>query len=135
MMTEIKGTVKMTGGIGGSMGAVHDYNLCVNKPRINGAELAGDTELSGIVRNFTGTLSGGGWSDTVPFMQTVDIAGITSEMSPVVDIILSDDIDKAKAELAAWSNITKAVAGDGVIVFYCYDAIPNVNISFKAKAV
>ena len=145
MMTEINGTIKRTavitgtveksGGINGSMGNVHDYNLCVNKPRINGTELAGDIELTGIVRNYTGTLSADGWSDTAPYIQSVGVNGIRSDMSPVVDIAVSDDIDTAKAEQAAWSCITKAVTGDGVITFYCYDTKPETAVNFKAKAV
>lgn len=131
----IRGVMENAGSIGGNMGAVHDYNLCTNKPRINGAELVGDTELTGIVRNYTGTLSADGWSDTAPFMQAVDIVGITADMSPLVDIVLSDDIDTVKAEQAAWGYITKAVAVDGGIVFYCYDAVPKMDITIKVKAV
>ena len=145
MMTDIKGTIKRadvitgtvetTGNIGGNMGAVHDYNLCINKPRINGAELAGNTELTDIVRNYTGTLSADGWSDTAPYVQAVAADGITADMSPIVDIILSDDVDTAKSEQAAWGCITRAAAGDGVITFCCYENMPEVDINIKVKAV
>ena len=145
MMADIKGTIKRaavitgavetSGSIGGNMGAARDYNLCVNKPRINGVELAGNVELTGIVRNYTGTLSAEGWSDTAPYVQAVEMDGIAADMSPIVDIMLSDDIDAAKAEQAAWGCITKAVAGDGVITFYCYDTKPVVAVNIKVKAV
>lgn len=131
----ITGAVKTSGSISGNMGAAHNYNLCVNKPRINGAELIGNTELTGIVRNYTGTLSADGWGDTAPYMQAVEMDGIAADMSPVVDIVLSDDVDTAKSEQAAWGCITKAVAGDGVITFFCYDTKPGVAINFKVKAV
>lgn len=144
-MADIKGTIKRAavitgavetaGSIGGNMGAAHDYNMCVNKPRINGVELIGNTELAGIVRNYTGTLSADGWSDTAPYMQTVEMGGIAADMSPIVDIVLSDDADTVTAEQAAWGCITKAVAGDGVITFFCYDAKPVAAINFKVKAV
>lgn len=144
-MADIKGTIKRAavitgavetaGNIAGNMGAVRDYNLCVNKPRINGAELAGNMELAGIVRNYTGTLSADGWSDTAPYMQAVEIDGITADMSPIVDIVLSDDADMANSEQAAWSCITKAAAGDGVITFFCYENKPEVAMKFKVKAV
>ena len=144
-MADIKGTIKRAavitgavetaGNIAGNMGAVRDYNLCVNKPRINGAELAGNMELTGIVRNYTGTLSADGWTDTAPYMQAVTVDGITADMSPIVDIVLSDDVDVAKSEQAAWSCITKAAAGDGVITFFCYENKPEVAINFKVKAV
>lgn len=131
----ISGTVETTGGIDGNMGAAHDYNLCVNKPRINGVELAGNTELTGIVRNFTGTLSADGWGDTAPYIQAVTVDGIAADMSPIVDIILSDDADTVNAEQAAWGCVTKAVAADGMITFYCYENKPEIAINFKAKAV
>lgn len=131
----ITGTVENAGNIAGNMGAAHDYNLCVNKPRINGVQLAGNVELTGIVRNYTGTLSADGWGDTAPYMQAVAVDGIAANMSPIVDIILSDDADTVNAEQAAWGCITKAVAGDGVITFFCYDTKPEVAINFKVKAV
>lgn len=144
-MADIKGTIKRAaviagavenaGNIAGNMGAVRDYNLCINKPRINGLELVGNTELAGIVRNFTGTISAEGWSDTAPYVQAVAVDGITADMSPIVDIVLSDDADMAKSEQAAWSCITKAVAGDGVITFFCYENKPEAAINFKVKAV
>ena len=144
-MADIKGTIKRAavitgvvetaGSIGGNMGAARDYNLCVNKPRINGVEMVGNTELAGIVRNYTGTLSADGWSDTAPYVQAVTVDGITADMSPIVDIVLSDDADMVTAEQAAWGCITKAVAGDGVITFFCYDTKPEVAINFKVKEV
>lgn len=144
-MADIKGTIKRAavitgavetaGNIAGNMGAVRDYNLCVNKPRINGVEMVGNTELADIVRNYTGTLSAGGWSDTAPYMQAVEMGGIAADMSPIVDIVLSDDVDTAKSEQAAWGCITKAVADDGVITFYCYESKPEAAINFKVKAV
>ena len=139
-MADIKGTIKRAaaitgvvetaGNIAGNMGAVRDYNLCVNKPRINGVEMVGNTELVGIVRNYAGTLSADGWGDTAPYMQSVTVDGITADMSPIVDIVLSDDVDTAKSEQAAWGCIIKAVAGDGVITFFCYDAKPEAAINF-----
>lgn len=131
----ITGTVENAGNIAGNIGAVRDYNLCVNKPRINGAELIGNTELVDIVRNYTGTLSADGWSDTAPYVQAVTVDGIRLDMSPIVDIVLSDDVDTVKSEQAEWGYITKAVAGDGVITFFCYENKPDVAINFKVKAV
>lgn len=144
-MADINGTIKraaaMVGTVGtadnisGNMGAAHDYNLCANKPSINGAELAGNMELTGIVRNYTGTLSAGGWSDTAPYMQAVTVDGITADMSPILDIVLSDDVDTAKAEQTAWSCITKAVTWGNKIIFFCYESKPETAINFKVKAV
>lgn len=144
-MADIKGTIKRAavitgvvetaGSIGGNMGAARDYNLCVNKPRINGVEMVGNTELAGIVRNYMGTLSADGWSDTAPYMQAVEMGGIAADMSPIVDIVLSDDADTVTAEQAAWSCITKAVTWGNKIIFFCYDAKPEVAINFKVKAV
>lgn len=131
----IKGTMETSGDMVGNMGAARDYNFCVNKPRINGVELAGNTELTDIVRNFTGTLSAEGWSDTAPYMQDVAIDGITADMSPIIDVVLSDDIETAAAEQTAWGCITKAMTGDGIITFFCYDTKPETAINFKAKAV
>lgn len=134
-VVSISGTVDTSGEMSGRMGAARDYNMCVNKPRINDVELIGNTELTGIVRNFTGTLSAGGWSDTAPYMQAVEMDGITEDMSPIVDIVLSDDVDTAKSEQEAWGYITKAVTSDGIITFICNDTAPEVGLNFKVKGV
>ena len=134
-MTDLSGKIVEKSHINGEMKGANDYNASINKPSINGVTLVGDAELTAIVRNFTGTLSADGWSAEAPYTQTVAIDGITADMSPIVDIVLSDDVDTAKAEQTAWSCITKAVTGDGIITFYCYDTKPETAINFKVKAV
>ena len=134
-VTNLSGKIVEKGQINGEMKGANDYNSSINKPSINGVELVGNKELTDIVRNFTGTLTVDGWSAEAPYSQSVIIDGITGDMSPILDIVLSDDVDTAKAEQTAWSCITKAVTWGNKIIFFCYDTKPEVAINFKVKAV
>ena len=85
---------------------------------------------------FAGVLSADGWiGDTAPYTQTIDVNGITADVSPIIDLVVSDDIAIGKAEIAQWSYITKAVTSENAITFSCYSSKPSITINFKAKVV
>ena len=83
-----------------------------------------------------GSLVTDGWvGDTVPYTQTINMSGITAENSPIIDLIVSDDVELGKEEMAQWSYITKAVTGENTITFSCYENKPTITLNFKTKVV
>ena len=96
----------------------------------------GVTTISTTSVTYTGTLSIDGWiGDTAPYTQDVTISGITSDLSPFIDLIVSDDIVTSDKEMTQWSYITKATTGDNVITFRCNKTKPTIELNFKVKVV
>lgn len=96
----------------------------------------GVTTISTTSVTYTGTLSIDGWvGDTAPYTQDVTISGITSDLSPFIDLIVSDDVATSDKEISQWSYITKATTGDNVITFRCNKTKPNIELNFKVKVV
>ena len=96
----------------------------------------GVTTISTTSVTYTGTLSVDGWvGDTAPYTQDVTISGITSDLSPFIDLIVSDDIATSDEEISQWSYITKATTGDNIITFRCNKTKPTIELNFKVKVV
>ena len=96
----------------------------------------GVTTISTTSVTYTGTLSIDGWvGDTAPYTQNVTISGITSDLSPFIDLIVSDDVATSDEEISQWSYITKATTGDNIITFRCNKTKPTIELNFKVKVV
>lgn len=85
----------------------------------------------------TAVLPAASWSTAAPYTQTVAVAGVTAEDSPVIGILIADGTTAAnvKAQNKAWGCVDRAVTGDGTITFYCYNKKPEVDFSVLAKGV
>lgn len=80
------------------------------------------------------TLTAEGWTDTVPYEQTVPAAGMLDKDVPI--IACSTDVsDKAekKALQKAWNMVDRIVAGNGQITAYCNFEKPSVNLPLQIK--
>ena len=64
-----------------------------------------------------------------------EISGITSDLSPFIDLIISDDIVASDKEMTQWSYITKATISDNIITFRRDKTKPNIELNFKVKVV
>lgn len=101
-----------------------------------GVVAEGATIISTTSTNYSGVLSVDNWTgDSSPFTQSVVIEGVSADLSPFIDLIVSDDIATGTEEQLQWSYITKAVTGDGKIIFSCYENKPTININFKVKVI
>ena len=107
---------------------------------VNGKALSSDITLSagdvGAATKavYTATLSTS-WSGSGPYTQTVNISGITSDMVPVVDVVLSSSSSTAKNQLAAWACVGKIVTNNGSITATCYDEKPTTSIPIQLLVV
>lgn len=83
------------------------------------------------------TLLADNWSSTAPYKQAVSFPGITSNDAPTIGLLITEDADPldVKAQKKAWGSVDRAVAEEGVIVFYCYNKKPTVNFNVNVKGV
>lgn len=96
----------------------------------------GVTTISTTSLTYIGSLVTDNWiGDTAPYTQTINITGITADNSPIIDLIVSDDIALGKEEMTQWSYITKATTGENSIAFSCYEKKPSIALNFKVKVV
>ena len=96
----------------------------------------GVTTISTTSLTYIGNLVTDNWiGDTAPYTQTINITGITADNSPIIDLIVSDDIALGKEEITQWSYITKATTGENSIAFSCYEKKPSIALNFKVKVV
>lgn len=81
------------------------------------------------------TLLAADWSTIAPYIQTVNVAGVTAEDSPVIGILIADETTAAnvKAQNKAWGCVDRAVTGAGIITFYCYNKKPAVDFQAALK--
>lgn len=73
--------------------------------------------------------------DTAPYTQTVSVAGLTAAMRPIMDLVQSDDVDTAQAQLDAYGYLDKAVTGDSTLTLTCYDFKPGIDITVHLEVV
>ena len=101
-----------------------------------GVTAEGVTTISTTSLTYIGNLAIDNWNgDTAPYTQTINMSGITADNSPIIDLIVSDDIAIGKEEITQWSYITKATTGENIITFSCYEKKPSISMNFKVKVV
>lgn len=76
-----------------------------------------------------------GWSDTVPYTQTVTVEDITESFNPRIDIIISDNVVTGKKEEIAFSYVTKVTTGNGILTAYCYETKPDVDLNIMIEVI
>lgn len=84
---------------------------------------------------YNGTLNVDNWvGDTVPYTQEVTINGISVDSRPYLYISYStDNADTIIEEQKQWGYITRAVASENIITFYCYKNKPTITLNFEAE--
>lgn len=85
--------------------------------------------------NLTGTLSEDNWSDTAPYTQSVEVNGLSAKSAPVLDLIVSDDVETGIEEEKQWMYVTKATVSENKITVQCYQDKPTVTLNFMVKVV
>ena len=80
-----------------------------------------------------------GWSDTVPYTQTVAVTAYKGNGNPHAELQVSDDIETGIAQKKQWDYITKikdtkTSKNDLIthnITFMCYENKPTVQLNFS----
>lgn len=84
---------------------------------------------------YTATLTTAGWSSSAPYTQTVTVSGLLATDNPIADVVLSDTVATAQAQLDAWSNVGRITTSVNSITAYCYDTKPTTAIPIQLKVV
>ena len=138
-ITDVSGThsFSLTNGIDGETPHIDESSKHWFVGEIDtGIVAEGTTTIQTTSNNYTGTLTINDWAgDSAPYTQSVSVSGITSDISPIIDLIVSDDITTSDEEILQWSYITKATTGDNIITFRCNKTKPTIELNFKVKVV
>ena len=65
----------------------------------------------------------------------MSVAGITADINPRIDIIVSDGVSLGIKEEAAFACVTKGVTSDGTLTLYCYEEKPTVDMNIMIEVV
>ena len=95
----------------------------------------GITTVSTDKVDYTCTFKVTDWSSSAPYTQTVNVAGITADINPRIDIIVSDGVSLGIKEEAAFACVTRGVTGDGTLTLYCYEEKPTVDMNIMIEVV
>ena len=103
-------------------------------PGSGGTSSGGGEGSSRFVR--TAVLSASGWiGEEAPYTQTVSVSEITSNDTPHVCLITSDDNETAIAQEEAWGLVRKAVTVGGSIIFTCRDGKPEISLDVQIEVI
>ena len=94
-----------------------------------------DAILYHIPIHMTAALPAGSWSQTAPYTQTVQVAGLLATDIPLVDVVLSNDTTTAIDQLQDYALIGRIDAANGQLKAYCYRAKPVVALTVLLKVV
>ena len=83
----------------------------------------------------TCTFTADGWSSVVPYTQTIAVEGITEDLNPRIDLIVSDNVVTGKKEEIAFSCCTKVTTGDGILTAYCYETKPDIDLNIMIEVI
>lgn len=83
----------------------------------------------------TCTFTADGWSDVVPYTQTVAVEGMTESLNPRIDLIVSDNVATGKKEEIAFSYFTRVTTGDGILTAYCYETKPDIDLNIMIEVI
>ena len=94
---------------------------------ITAAERTG-WNAKGTPYRYTGTLTAAGWTDTGPYTQTVNVPGVTADMTPVADVVLTGDKDADTLVLESWACVSRMTTAAGTVTAVYYEDKPGVNV-------
>jgi len=84
---------------------------------------------------YTATLLASGWSSQAPYTQTVNISGILSTDTPIIDVVLSSTVSTAILQTESWGYVSKIETRNGSIFAVCLEEKPTVNIPIQLKLI
>ncbi len=87
------------------------------------------------VQQYAATLLAGSWSGAGPYTQAVTVSGILATDTPLVDLVQSDTVSTAQAQLEAYGYISRIDTQAGGILATCYDDKPGVDLTLALKGV
>lgn len=119
----------MTGNI--NMGGMRIYGL--SEPN-NDSDAATKNYVDGKRLTYTGTLDTY-WPGSGPYSHSFQADGVVDTDMPHITPVYSDDNATAIAQKEAWGCVSKAVAANGWINFYCFEEKPTTAIPIQVEVI
>ncbi len=69
------------------------------------------------------------------YTQSVSVSGILATDTPIIDLILSDNIDTANSQIESWACVSKVTTTDGGITLSCYNTQPTAEMQIQILCV
>lgn len=141
-INDINGTQPTVGLRNGSNGA-SAYQIAVNNG-FSGTEeewlksLKGEDGTVTVSTNKidkTFVLSASDWSNNIPYTQTVTVNGITEDLNPRMDVVISENVVLGMKEEENFGYITRATTGTNSITAYCYETKPSIDLNVIIEVV
>lgn len=138
-ITDARGT-QPTIGIRDGKAGESAYEIAVRKGFI-GTEDDWLESIKGILsittkkKDIRAVLRQDGWTNTLPYTQTVAVNGMSTDLNPHLDVIISDNIVTGRQEEQAFSYITKVTTAEGTITAYCYENKPPVDLNVMVEVI
>ena len=98
------------------------------------AVTAGKIAGNAVSTVYTATINTTWTGSAAPYTQEVTVNGLTADDKPIVDVVPSDTYETAQAQIEAWGEIYRAVAGANKLTVYATSA-PTVSIPIQIRAV
>lgn len=76
-----------------------------------------------------------GWSDTAPYTQTVTVTGLAESASPIIDVVVSDEVETGASQIKQWAYISKASAAENSLTVSCYTKKPTIDLPILVKVI
>ena len=86
-------------------------------------------------QNYSALLAAGSWSTAAPYSQTVTVEGLLATDTPIADLVLSDTLATAKAQLEAYAYVSRIDTAENALTVLCYDDKPTVALELALKVV
>ena len=127
---------------------INDTNAEVNSIRSDLSDLSQETEqsftetnnqisdgLNAVKSVKTVSVPSSGWSNSVPYTQTVTVSGIESTDTPIGDLYLGDNpgASTVKNRKKAWSCVDRFTTGTNSVTLYCYEEKPTTTFTMQLK--
>lgn len=108
-----------------------------NIKTINSTTLLGSGDISLPTRTlYTATIPTTGWTGaSAPYYIDITVTGIASTHTPKVDVVQSDTVATAQAQLTAWAKIDRIVTSTNSIRVHAYTTIPTTAIPIQLEVV
>ncbi|MGN1043519.1 MAG: hypothetical protein ACI4PR_01785 [Acutalibacteraceae bacterium] len=89
-------------------------------------------ETKAEIKKYTATI-GTSWTQESEnkYTQSISIDGILATDAPIIDLILSDDVTTANAQIEAWSCVSKITTTDGGLTVSCYNTQPTSEVQIQ----
>lgn len=118
----MSGSVDMNGNYITGLSAPEDATDAATKGYVDSKRFFGEV-----------VLTAGGWSDTAPYKQSVDLIGIYEDDTPHYGVVYSGGLKTDIARKEAFAKVDDLDAYDGWLEFTCFEEKPDMDLTIQVE--